>query len=150
MKFSDIKYFTSQGHDQENVSLCRLLPFLKSLKEDFAVDLKPDFQREHVWTKEQQIAYLEYRLKGGRSGDTIYFNRYKNNFLLVDGLQRLSAIKAFFDNEIPVFGCLCKDFEDDLKRTESNCNFTLIYNNLKKSLIKLLHRVFLLYLNRNK
>ena len=47
------------------------------VKDDFVVDLKPDFQREHVWTKEQQIAYLEYRFKGGRSGDTIYFNRYK-------------------------------------------------------------------------
>lgn len=28
----------------------------------------------YVWTEEQQIAWLEYHLRGGKSGNTIYLN----------------------------------------------------------------------------
>lgn len=29
------------------------------------LDLDPDFQRGHVWTRDQQVAYVEYMLRGG-------------------------------------------------------------------------------------
>lgn len=74
------------------------------------LDLEPDFQREHVWTIEQQIRYVEYILQGGMSGREIYFNcvgwmkDWKGPFVIVDGKQRLQAARKFLANELPVFG----------------------------------------------
>lgn len=84
--------------------------------------LESEFQRGHVWTKEQQIAYIEYFLKGGMSGRDLYFNhpdwyhkseRNYHDYVCVDGLQRITAVRKFMNNEIPAFGVYRKDFEDD-------------------------------------
>lgn len=84
--------------------------------------MNPTFQRGHVWTEEQQIAWLEFFLKGGKSGNVVYFNcpswhhqvkpgEY-NNYVCVDGLQRLTAICKFINNEIKVFESYFKEYED--------------------------------------
>lgn len=75
----------------------------------------PDFQRNHVWNRDQQIKYIEHCLKGGKSGRDIYFNCASwmgstskdsdlgDNVYCVDGLQRITAVKCFIDNEFSVF-----------------------------------------------
>jgi len=80
------------------------------------LDLNPEFQRGHVWTEAQQVAYLEYRLQGGSSGRDLYFNcpgwmsDFRGPYVLVDGLQRLTCVRRFTRNELPAFGQLCRDF----------------------------------------
>lgn len=98
------------------------------------VDLDPDFQRAHVWTTDQQIAYVEYVLKGGLSGRDIYFNcvgwmaSYKGPFVLVDGKQRLEAVSLFLRNELPIFGGWHRsDFTD---RLPVEATFKFHVNNL--------------------
>lgn len=87
---------------------------------DKRLDLNPDFQRAHVWTREQQIAYVEYKLRGGESGGELYFNHpgwmsdWKGKFVIVDGKQRLEAVRAFMRNDIPAFGFFYKEFKDRL------------------------------------
>ena len=85
--------------------------YLDLFFEDYgaAVDLNPDFQRCHVWTREQQSKYIEFILRGGQSASVLYFNldssRGEHGTLeLVDGKQRLEAVKAWMSNEIPAFG----------------------------------------------
>ncbi len=79
------------------------------------LQLNPDFQRGHVWTEAQQIAYIEFMLKCPDSGRDIYcnhpgwLNSWKGDFVLVDGLQRLTAIRRFMNNEIPAYGKLQKE-----------------------------------------
>lgn len=74
------------------------------------LDLDPDFQRAHVWTREQQSAYVEYVLRGGYAGKELYFNcvgwmkDWRGPFVVVDGKQRLEAVRAFLRDEVPVFG----------------------------------------------
>lgn len=107
--------------------------------EDYAtstpIELCPDFQRGHVWTESQQIAYVEYALRGGKSGRDIYFNcsSWMGNFntplQLVDGLQRATACRRFMDNEIPAFGTFYKDFEGHLRVTDAH--FIVHVNTLK-------------------
>lgn len=86
-------------------------------KED-GLNLDPDFQRAHVWKTSQQTAFMEYMLRGGMAGRDIYFNHpgweadFEGEFVLVDGKQRLEALRRFFQNEIPAFGSLFKDFAD--------------------------------------
>lgn len=93
---------------------------IKDYQDEQDLILCPDFQRGHVWTDEQQIAYVEFAMKGPDSGLEIYLNHPNwlhfqqktkyNEFVLVDGLQRLTAALRFIGDEIPAYGCLCKDY----------------------------------------
>lgn len=120
MKFSDIKCFTKSGNYEIDVPLDFLEKQLKQYEESYGLELNPDFQRGNVWTEEQQIAWLEFFFKGGKSSRVIYFNcpHFRNNsesksstICCVDGLQRLTAIRRFLNNEIPIFGYYLKDFD---------------------------------------
>jgi len=74
------------------------------------LDVNPEFQRGHVWTKKQKIAYIEFCISGGSSGQNLYFNHpgwmsdYEGDFVLVDGLQRISAVLDFMQDKIKAFG----------------------------------------------
>lgn len=98
------------------------------------LDLSPDYQRDHVWSEDQKIAYLEYVMKGGLSGKEIYFNcpgwssDYSGVTELVDGKQRVDAILRFVNNEIEVFG---KYLFGDFDRLGTNCHVILKMNTLK-------------------
>lgn len=106
-----------------------------SKKTDMKIDLNPDFQRGHVWTEDKQIKYVEFVLRNGRSGRDIFWNcpgwmdTFEGGLVLVDGKQRIEAVRRFMDNEIPAFGCLFNEYEDSL--SSGNASFTFHVNNLK-------------------
>lgn len=103
-------------------------------KRESGLILEPDFQRYHVWNKSQQIKFIEYLLKGGTSGRILYFNHpgwqsnYKGEFVLVDGLQRLTATLLFLNNKLPVFG---NNFYRDFDRIDFEIGLYFNVNNLK-------------------
>lgn len=121
-KFNDIPQRIQDGDYQVNIGFDYLDEWIAKHQEPIAgfatLNLDPDFQRPHVWTKTQQKNWLEYWFSGGRSGRIIYFNHpgwmrnWEGDFVLVDGKQRLEAIRAFKNNEIKVFGSYYKEFED--------------------------------------
>src|ERR1035437_1289942 len=120
MKYSDLPQFTKVGNYQINTWWNHLEESLNHWQREKMAkcDLNPDFQRGHVWTREQQISYVEFKLSGGPGADIIYFNcvgwmnDYKGPFVLVDGLQRLTSALAFLHNEIPAYGYYLNDFEE--------------------------------------
>lgn len=121
MKFRDIPQFTRVGSYQVNMRLDWFVKWIKENQEECGLEMNPDFQRGHVWTEQQQISYIEFLLRGGKSGRVIYFNcptwscgGRDCEFVCVDGLQRTTAIIRFINNEIPAFGIYYKDFEDKL------------------------------------
>ena len=94
-------------------------------------ELCPDFQRGHVWTHEQQVAYVESFLRGAADA-TIEFNNPSMGTLLldpgdlhpysmvcVDGLQRLTALREYMAGRVKVFGGLSAE---DLKGTSFDAN----------------------------
>jgi len=103
------------------------------------LELDPPFQRGHVWTEDKQTKYVEFCLRGGQSSREIIFNHpnwmgsYEGKMVLVDGKQRLEAVRKFLRNELPVFDGHClNDFEDkEIMLRSSNCNFTFDINSLK-------------------
>jgi hypothetical protein len=125
--------------------------------ERHGLQIEPDFQRSHVWTLDQQIAYVEHVLRNGYAGRTIFFNRGpwcyrlkespnvlrlgmpKNDsdcawqgyyqYVLVDGLQRLTAARRFMRGEIPAFDCTIDQWES--KRLPSHVCFLAVYGELK-------------------
>ena len=104
MKCQDIKPFTSCGSYYVNMTMQQLVDSIARDERDMGLILESEFQRGHVWTKEQQIAYIEYFLKGGMSGRDLYFNHpdwyHKSegnyhDYVCVDGLQRITAVRRF-------------------------------------------------------
>lgn len=102
------------------------------------LNLDPDFQRGHVWTEQKQIEYVEYCLRGGESSRNLIFNHpnwsgnYKGEMVLVDGKQRLEAVKKFLRNELPIFnGHKLNDFENPRKVLRShNAHFIVSVHKL--------------------
>jgi hypothetical protein len=72
------------------------------------LDLDPDFQRGHVWTRDQQIAYVDFILLGGEASSTLTFNcpgwmkDFRGPYTIVDGKQRLEAVRSFMRGEYRV------------------------------------------------
>ena len=141
MRCEDISQFTSYGSYSVNVSMVDLIRTVDTYINTFNLELEPDFQRGHVWTRRQQIKFIEYFLKGGKSGTILYFNNPdwggKNSddyhdFVCVDGLQRITAVRRFLNNEIPVFHNYYSDFENRyLFENDYSHMFTIVINNLK-------------------
>lgn len=85
----------------------------KHTRED-GLDLLPRFQRGHVWTEAQQAAYVAAMLHGCEVARTIIFNHSrwdelpqnppKGTMVIVDGLQRLEAVRKFMRGDLRVFG----------------------------------------------
>lgn len=81
----------------------------------YDIELCPDFQRGHIWTNEQRVAYIEYLLRGGKLNNTIIFNQMgdglhnsKYPYQCVDGLQRITSVYMFMHDELEVFdGLTC-------------------------------------------
>ncbi len=135
-RYQDIPQFTSCGSYQVNMDPKYLIQHVcTEWVEEQGLDLNPDFQRAHVWTQEQQIAYVEYFLRGGTSGRDLYFNHpgwmgsFTGDFVLVDGKQRIEAFRAFMDNEFQVFGSYYRDFTDSFRFVDGT--FIVHVNNLK-------------------
>ena len=68
MKFRDIPQFTKHPANGVFVSLNYLETKVNDDIRDYGLQLNPDFQRGHIWTEAQQIAFIEYVLRGGQSG----------------------------------------------------------------------------------
>ena len=106
----------AECHYQTNVPWMYLEANLNRFLIDHRLDMEPDFQRAHVWTEDQQIKYIEFMMKEPNSGKDIYFNHpgwmgtFTGDFVLVDGKQRLEAVRRFLRNEIPAYGTYLKDF----------------------------------------
>ena len=128
-RFRDIPAFTRDGSWQADFDFKNCVKYIDECIENEGLELNPDFQRGHVWTEEQQIAWLEFFLRGGRTSRVIYFNKPSWNgsvekgayddFVCVDGLQRLTAIRRFVNNEIKVFGSYFEEYTDSPRFTMS-------------------------------
>ena len=129
MRFEDIPQFP-QGHYQVDISwtyleewLCTWEDSMKCINQK--LELNPNFQRGHIWNKEQKEKYIEYILQNGESGRIVYFNianfssstleaKATGNMVCIDGLQRLNAVKSFMNNEVKAFGLYYWEYEDRL------------------------------------
>lgn len=127
LKFSDITQFP-QGKHRETVSFHHIPGWINrhQIEADeghYILDLSPAYQRDLVWTLSQKQQYLEYLLRGGRSGIDIWWNcpGYVDSYPpadelavmeLVDGKQRVETICSFLKNEFPIFKkYYARDFE---------------------------------------
>ncbi len=136
LDFGTIKKFTHQGNYCVSTDLRDFKYTIDRYIEKYDLQMNPDFQRGHVWTVEQQIKFIEFLLKGGKT-DPVQFNHTEwmsNNMsegemVCVDGLQRSTAIIKFLDDELPIFGGYTISQIDNLKIFDVSLQISV--NNLK-------------------
>ena len=138
-RYHDIKPYTNWGNYAVDVPLLHIARTIEGYQADYKLLLEPDFQRGHVWTDEQRVKFIEHLLREGVSGRDIFFNcaswnvkateeQDKEPMVLVDGLQRLTACIGYVNNEVPAFGCFCKEYTDRLRAMTGSLKFHV--NNL--------------------
>jgi hypothetical protein len=106
-----IPTITPNFHWHTDFVMNELLEKLDYWKKTYPLfDLDPDYQRPFVWSHSQDVAYIEWVLKGGHTGRDFWFSHSKWDqlsldvpFELVDGKQRLNAITRFVKGEFSVF-----------------------------------------------
>lgn len=119
MNLTDIQTIISNHQHQPalltqyNVPLLSFNQIIKEMNDLARVEFAPDFQRGHIWTREQRIAYLEALFSNGNampiSAKTIVFNQNTNDesllfgHICIDGLQRLTSLNAFVKNKFKLF-----------------------------------------------
>ena len=87
-------------------------------EEEVGFEMVPEYQRGHVWSRAQQVAYVEHVVLGGETareviavhvgdihsyivsddGQTLTLPGYS----MLDGLQRITAVRSFMRDEFPV------------------------------------------------
>ncbi len=141
MRFRDIPPFTKTSSYSVDVGWAYIEQSLAGYADDARVmgqsfEMDPDFQRAHVWDQVRQIRYIEFVLRGGRSAKDIYWNcpgwqrtaPAGGRFVLVDGKQRLEAVRAFLRGDILAFGARFTEFTD---RLPINAGFKFHVNDLE-------------------
>jgi len=116
MRFRDIPKFVHGGNYAVDVSWSYLEEWLQAQVDDgTGLDLDPDFQRGHVWDDRKRVAYVEYILRGGMSSKSLWWNckgwnhgRRDTPLTIVDGKQRMEAVRMFLRNELCIFANLDK------------------------------------------
>lgn len=111
MNFKDIPQLP-RAHYEIDVSWLYVREQLAHYEKDTGLNLNPVYQRAHVWSKNQQRAYIEYCLMGGEVARVLTFNSVNwqhgatmpGVVELIDGKQRLQAVLDFLDDKIFIFG----------------------------------------------
>ncbi|KVP17029.1 DUF262 domain-containing protein [Burkholderia ubonensis] len=116
---------------------------LNDIERDYGLDLTPDFQRGHVWTPEQQRAYIENYMRGvvSSAGMVIQFNcrnwhealpandsDLPEGFQCIDGLQRLTAVTEYLAGNVKPFGMAVDEWEGtdwDTRRIQFRLKFAV-------------------------
>jgi hypothetical protein len=69
------------------------------------LDLNPDYQRGRAWSDDQCARFIGFLAEGGQS-PVVFVQRWNTmtgkNDEVLDGLQRLTAILRFMNNEVPM------------------------------------------------
>jgi hypothetical protein len=143
MKFSDIPQFPHANYttDVEWRTLdARISDPNDSTWE--GCNLEPDFQRGHVWTNDQRSAFVEYGLMGGESSMVItlnhpnYMGSWKGEFVLIDGLQRITAVRMFTRGEVKAFGLYIHEFEDKMRNMAQRFTLRILCLKTRKDVLR--------------
>jgi len=116
-KFFKMSSFRASGYEVD-IFLRPLTEFIQRLElytdynkkdqnnsiEEFLSYCVPEFQRSNnKWSSSMKIKFIENLLLGAKSTLLLYYAE-EDNAKIIDGLQRITAILQFLNNEFQVFG----------------------------------------------
>lgn len=110
---------------------------IRDYEQNEGLDMSPDFQRGHVWSEAQRVAYLEAALTGMEVSRQILFNHTSWEFggdfprpfgtmQILDGLQRVETVRRFLRGEVRVFGRTYPEFSGVLRDQMSSFKIRIL------------------------
>lgn len=117
--YTDQDKFAAYYENAENTNL--------STTKEFLTNAIPTFQRDNnKWNQEMQIKFVQNLLKGAETSILLFKTEEMQNYQVIDGLQRLTALLAFIDGEFTIFnGYAIEDLEDVLDSFDSRLTIAL-------------------------
>lgn len=133
-KFGSIPRLTTRGNYEIDVWWGAIEDTVSQWGQSQLVETDPDFQRVHVWDERLQRGYVEYIMRGGFAAREIFWNcstwhrSWSTPVQLVDGKQRLEAVRKFMRGELRAFGYLVSEWDHLDMMT---CRMSWYVNDLK-------------------
>jgi hypothetical protein len=82
----------------------KLPSFAEALKKIGYMDIRPFYQRRERWTREMQSRLIESFLINIPVPPIILYEKDYNSYEVMDGQQRISAIRDFYENKLELTG----------------------------------------------
>lgn len=99
--YDSISYTPDQIHIETRIlSLYQLVDMMKDDDQLSEIELSPDFQRNQVWDNKRRSRLIESLLLGLPLPSFFFSEMEDGKLAVVDGVQRLTSIKFFFENKL--------------------------------------------------
>ncbi|HBA37188.1 MAG TPA: DUF262 domain-containing protein, partial [Firmicutes bacterium] len=108
---------------------------LYRMMKEYEITLSPSFQRQYVWSTQSASKFIESLLINIPIPTIFVSANEEGVWDVVDGQQRLTAIKKFYDNELELSGldtlvelnkCTFRDLNDKMKKTLNNRTLSVV------------------------
>jgi len=111
----------------------------------FGVDTSPEYQREYVWTEEDEVALIDSIFNNVDIGKFVFVSRESSEgpwLEILDGKQRLKAITDFYENRFAYKGL----YFNDLSNLEKHhfTSYSVSYAELRNCSEEMKFRTFIL------
>lgn len=119
---------------------------VRNVEKDYSLDANPDFQREHVWTQEQQARFVGHVLSGGDVAALLMNEGPGGKWekvLLMDGKQRYTAIKDWLEGKFKAL--LPGGYEYHFDDVDNEAKATLSNAGIRFGLVRLTRKEMLDY-----
>ncbi|MGL6342326.1 MAG: DUF262 domain-containing protein, partial [Waterburya sp.] len=98
------KYEQGQQRILTEINREKLPSFADSLKKNNYMDVSPFYQRRLRWDKKKQSQLIESFLINIPVPPIILYEKEYNSYEVMDGQQRITAIKDFYNNDLELTG----------------------------------------------
>lgn len=134
------------------IRLSRLESFLSEEIQEIGLDLDPEYQRGLKWTEDQKVAYIEHLLTSNRISKTILIAHVRKSgdlhpgyYSLLDGKQRLNAMRSFVKGELRIFRHLFPEgvsWDDFSKEARLHPNATFEWSIIPLTKMSQVYRIY--------
>jgi Protein of unknown function DUF262 len=100
----DLKYTSKEERIVTESNREKLPNFVEALKRPNYMNLRPFYQRRRRWDVERQSQLIESFIMNIPVPPLFLYETQFNTYEVMDGQQRITAIKAFYDNELELTG----------------------------------------------
>lgn len=98
------RYTRGEGRIVIEINREKLPGFIAQLKNPEFMDLRPFYQRRPRWTQEQQSLLIESFIMNIPVPPVFLYEKNFNSFEVMDGQQRITAIRDFYNNSFKLKG----------------------------------------------
>ena len=99
-----VKYHSREKRIMTEINREKLPSFAEALKKPGYMNLQPFYQRRSRWDKQKQSPLIESFIVNIPIPPIILYEQNYNSYEVIDGQQRITAIRDFYENKLKLTG----------------------------------------------